>query len=166
MKHKNRSALRRAIFASGIAACACALAAPARPWSDAGQSPDARARALVGQLTEAEKFQLIHGVFAQPDQAHNWPMPAGAIGSAGYVPGIPRLDIPGQQQSDAGLGVANPVNVRTGDVATALPSGLATASRHRSAGFCRAIAWARAFGDRHGAVGGGAQQDRGGQEQG
>jgi len=128
MKHKNRSALRRAIFASGIAACACSLAAPARPRSDAGQSPDARARALVGQLTEAEKFQLIHGVFAQPDQAHNWPMPAGAIGSAGYVPGIPRLDIPGQQQSDAGLGVANPVNVRTGDVATALPSGLATAS--------------------------------------
>jgi len=128
MKHKNRSALRRAIFASGIAACACALAAPARPWSDAGQSPDARARALVRQLTEAEKFRLIHGVFAQPDQAHNWAMPAGAIGSAGYVPGIPRLDIPGQQQSDAGLGVANPVNVRTGDVATALPSGLATAS--------------------------------------
>lgn len=117
-------ALRRAAWTAGLLAAAGMCA----PLAAADRSPDARARALLGQLSQAEKFQLIHGVFAQPDAAHGRPMPAGAIGSAGYVPGIARLGIPAQQQSDAGLGVANPANVRPGDGATALPSGLATAA--------------------------------------
>jgi beta-glucosidase len=58
------------------------------------------------------------------------PKPAGSIGSAGYVAGIPRLGIPALQETDAELGVANPGDVRPGDTATAtaMPSDLALAS--------------------------------------
>jgi beta-glucosidase len=69
---------------------------------------------------------LVHGVLAAP-----WggsPKPVGAIGSAGYVPGIPRLGVPALQETDAELGVANPGRIRRGDTATALPSNLALAS--------------------------------------
>ncbi|MEI7035421.1 beta-glucosidase family protein [Fulvimonas yonginensis] len=121
-------ALRSAVLAAGLAAAGSTLAAPAAGPAGPAQSPEARAQALLAQMTQAEKLQLVHGVFAQPDAAHGRPMPAGAIGSAGYVPGIPRLGIPAQQQSDAGLGVANSGNVRPGDGATALPAGLATAA--------------------------------------
>ena len=77
-------------------------------------------------MTEQEKLSLVHGVIAAP-----WggkPKPAGSIGSAGYVPGIPRLGIPALQETDAELGVANPGDVRPGDTATAMPSDLALAS--------------------------------------
>ncbi|RZI99528.1 MAG: beta-glucosidase [Brevundimonas sp.] len=50
------------------------------------------------------------------------------IPSAGYVPGVPRLGIPSLRESDASLGVANQVEQRKGDVATALPASLATAA--------------------------------------
>jgi beta-glucosidase len=88
----------------------------------------ARASALVAQLTREEKLQLVHGYF--PPMAERTP---GApldqmIPSAGYVPGVPRLGIPALRESDASLGVANQVEQRRGDVATALPSSLATAA--------------------------------------
>ncbi len=51
------------------------------------------------------------------------PKPAGAIGSAGYVPGAPAL-----QETDASLGITNPNNIRPGDTAVALPSSVATAA--------------------------------------
>ena len=54
--------------------------------------------------------------------------PAAAIGSAGYVPGIPRLAIPALQETDASLGVTNPDDARPGDKTVALPSGLALAA--------------------------------------
>jgi len=47
---------------------------------------------------------------------------------AGHVPGVPRLGIPDLWESDASLGVANGGPLRKGDVATALPSSLATAA--------------------------------------
>jgi beta-glucosidase len=78
------------------------------------------------QMTQQEKLSLVHGVIAAP-----WggkPKPDGSIGSAGYIPGIPRLRIPALQETDAELGVANPGNVRPGDSATAMPSDLALAS--------------------------------------
>jgi beta-glucosidase len=115
------------LFSLGLMAAttaAAALPSPAGPSA----SPDARAHALLGQMTQAEKFQLIRSAFGEPDPAHGLAKPAGAIGSAGYVAGIPRLGIPAQQLSDAGLGVANPIDVRPGDTATALPAGLATAA--------------------------------------
>ena len=80
----------------------------------------------LDQMTEQEKLALVHGVIAAP-----WggkPKPDGSIGSAGYVPGIPRLGIPALQETDAELGVANPGDVRPGDTATAMPSDLALAS--------------------------------------
>jgi beta-glucosidase len=131
MKGIRRRAPRRAPFTLGLiavglmaTAAAAALPKPANPPT----SPDARAHALLGQMTQAEKFQLVRSAFGEPDPAHGLAKPAGALGSAGYVAGIPRLGIPAQQLSDAGLGVANPINVRPGDGATSLPAGLATAA--------------------------------------
>jgi beta-glucosidase len=78
------------------------------------------------QMTQQEKLSLVRGLIAAP-----WggkPKPDGSIGSAGYVPGIPRLGIPALQETDAELGVANPGNIRPGDSATAMPSDLGLAS--------------------------------------
>lgn len=91
------------------------------------ESAEARADRLVKQLTGEEKLRLVHGYFppfvmGKPD------MPTDMIPSAGYVPGVPRLRIPVLRESDASLGVANQVEQRKGDVATALPSSLATAA--------------------------------------
>lgn len=125
MKGIHWTAPRCAAFALGLVA-GTAAAAPQPAGTHA--SPDARAHALLARMTQAEKLQLIYSAFGEPDDSHHLPKPAGAIGSAGYVPGVPRLGIPAQQLSDAGLGVANPVNVRPGDTATSLPAGLATAA--------------------------------------
>ncbi|WP_294310971.1 beta-glucosidase [uncultured Sphingomonas sp.] len=88
---------------------------------------DARARAdrIVAKMTREEKILLVHGLFPT--------MAAGKskeelIPSAGHIDGIPRLGVPVVRESDASLGVANQVEQRVGDVATALPSGLATAA--------------------------------------
>ena len=55
-------------------------------------------------------------------------VPEARQGSAGYVPGIPRLGIPPQWQTDAGIGVATQGGAKSKREATALPSGLAIAS--------------------------------------
>ncbi len=95
--------------------------------SAAPASVDARARAaaIVARMTVDEKIALAHGLFP--------PMAAGKtrnelIPSAGHIDGIARLGVPLVRESDASLGVANQVEQRKGDVATALPSSLATAS--------------------------------------
>jgi beta-glucosidase len=102
---------------------AVARAAEDRPWMNPGLSPDRRADLVQAQMTLDEELALVHGVLGIPGFA-----PREALGSAGYVPGVPRLGVPALQESDASLGVANPQNVRKGDGATALPSGLALAS--------------------------------------
>lgn len=86
------------------------------------QAADARAAELVAQMTQDEKFSWLSGPIAITFQGQ--PKPEGAIGSAGFFPGIPRLGIPAQQQADASLGISNMGNVRPGDNATALPSSL------------------------------------------
>jgi beta-glucosidase len=91
----------------------------------AGPPADARARQLIASMTPAELRQLVQGHLARPFRD---PKPAGAIGSAGFVPGVARLGIPPLQETDAILGIADPGNVRPADVATAMPSGLALAS--------------------------------------
>jgi len=85
----------------------------------------ARADAIVARMTQDEKLALVHGLFP--------PMATGKttnelIPSAGHIDGIARLGIPLVRESDASLGVANQVEQRKGDVATALPSSLATAA--------------------------------------
>lgn len=85
-----------------------------------------RAESILGRMTQAEKLFLVHGLIGAP-----WggkPKPQGAIGSAGFVPGIPRLGIPALEETDAELGVANPGGIRRGDTTTAMPSDLALAS--------------------------------------
>lgn len=103
----------------------------AEPWLDASRSPDERARLAVAAMTLDEKVGLLHGYMAVPlpqFAAMGLPPPREAIASAGYVPGVPRLGIPALFETDASLGVANPYGARPGDVATALPSGLALAA--------------------------------------
>ncbi len=89
-------------------------------------SPEQRARDLNRQLTDDERMTLILGNFAMPWQ--DKPIPEGAIPSAGYVRGVPRLGIPALYETDASLGVANPGGYRQGDRSTALPSGMALAA--------------------------------------
>jgi beta-glucosidase len=103
-----------------------ASAAPA--WMDVSKSVDQRADALLAAMTPAEKRALLVGHFAVNLPQFGFPMPAGAVGSAGFVPGVARLGIPALQESDASLGITNPFNVRKGDMAVALPAGLATAA--------------------------------------
>jgi beta-glucosidase len=82
-------------------------------------------------MTDAERFQLLHGIMPL-----NFPIPGKpplkipdhVKPTAGFVPGIARLGIPDLLESDASLGVANPLQLRKGDVATALPSGLLLAA--------------------------------------
>jgi beta-glucosidase len=118
-------------LASSLAVLAFAVAAQAatpfdHPWSDAKLSPDERAALLDKALTLDERISLLHGPMAMP--VLGFKVPQGAIGSAGYFPGVPRLGVPALQESDASLGVTNPLGVRPGDGATALPSGLAQAA--------------------------------------
>lgn len=119
----------------GVSLFAVALATTQPVWAQAqpaaavaSQGAAERADALLARMTQDEKLQLIHGYF--PPLASRTP---GApvedmIPSAGHIPGIPRLSIPNIRESDASLGVANQVEQRKGDVATALPASLATAA--------------------------------------
>ena len=109
-----------------VAVAADKDAAADRPWMNTALSPDERAKLLERAMTPEEKIGLLHGKVGTPFRGE--PMPDGAIGSAGYIPAIPRLGVPALQESDAGLGVANPGNVRPGDDATALPATLGLAA--------------------------------------
>lgn len=101
----------------------------ARPWLSTRLSPDERAALAVKAMTEQEKLTLVFGYFGSLMSGRAPPPPAARMGSAGYVPGIPRLGIPPQWITDAGLGVATQRD--SSDALrerTALPSGLATAA--------------------------------------
>ena len=122
---------RSLTLASSLAVLAFAVsaqAAPAagRPWMNVKLSPDERAALLDKELTLDERIGLVHGPMSMP--IFGIKKPEGAIGSAGYIAGIPRLGVPALQESDASLGVTNPLGVRPGDGATALPSGLSLAA--------------------------------------
>lgn len=112
----------------GAAPAAAAAPKAERPWMNTKLSPQQRAKLLLAAMTFDEKVALLHGPMAMP-LGPTMPMPKGAIGSAGYIPGNARLGIPAQQESDASLGVTNPMLVRgAADMSTALPSGLALAA--------------------------------------
>lgn len=100
-----------------------------RPWTNAKLSPDARAKAILAQMTEDEKLTLVFGLFGTDFAPKNFKTPAEARpGSAGYIPGIPRLGIPAQWQTDAGVGVATQGSAPNKRGRTSLPSGIATAA--------------------------------------
>jgi len=94
--------------------------------------PDARAAAVVAQLEPAERTVLTFGTMALPLGPKAKPLPPGALFGAGFVAGIPRLNIPALKETDASLGVAWVFGLRH-DGATALPSGLAMGSTWNAA---------------------------------
>lgn len=103
---------------------------PARPWMDNSADPDHRANDLIAAMTTDEKLLLVSGYFssALPDR-HYLPPKEGRPYSAGYVPGIARLGIPPQWQTDAGTGVATQAGPASAmRERTALPSGIALAA--------------------------------------
>ncbi|HEX7851748.1 MAG TPA: glycoside hydrolase family 3 C-terminal domain-containing protein, partial [Sphingomonas sp.] len=120
-------AIAAALVGASILTMACAPSLLAREPAGRTSTTDARtrARAIVAKMTLDEKIALLHGLFP--------PRAAGKttnelIQAAGHIDGIPRLNVPLIRESDASLGVANQVEQRKGDTATALPSSLATAA--------------------------------------
>ncbi|MGB8364240.1 MAG: beta-glucosidase [Rhizomicrobium sp.] len=112
-------------FAAGVLltlACTAMAMAHGRPWMNTTLSPDARARLVEQTLTLDDKILLLVG--------HVPPMmrvlPADAIWASGYVPGVAGL--PALRETDAGMGVTDPLGRRPDDGATVLPSGLAQAT--------------------------------------
>ena len=96
-----------------------ALTGAATPGPGAGQTPDTRAPAMLGLMTQAEKLQLVQGGVTS-NNTSGYTVP---LGAAGWVPGIPRLGIPELYLADGSVGVGNGVGP-----ATALPSSLANAA--------------------------------------
>ena len=129
--NKKRQGFRPTMLCLLMVAPAALAAGPASPWLDATRTPEARALLVLKAMTLEEKLALLHGPMALPlagvpiDQS---PRPAGAPWSAGFIPGIPRLGVPPLFETDASLGVVNPLGIRPGDVATAMPAGLALAA--------------------------------------
>ncbi len=128
------AAVSIAILIWASAAHAQVPAAPSvAPWMNTALSPDQRADLVIAEMTDDEKLTLVMGYFGAPLNFGFTRPPPAAIrpflpGTAGYIPGIPRLGIPAQIETDAGVGVANNGHMRLGDTATALPATLATAA--------------------------------------
>ena len=120
--------LRPLLFSSllaliGLAGTSSSVVSFDDRWRDPTLSSEVRARAALQAMAPDEKIALVHARYGlQPLHAAK---PDGAIGSAGYAPGVPRLGIPPLQESDAGLGVANPGGLDRLNEVTALPSTLA-----------------------------------------
>lgn len=95
-------------------------------WQREGLTAFQQAELVLNEMTEEEKFAWLSGPMAIP--LGDEPLPEGAIGSAAFYPGIPRLGIPPIQQSDASLGVTALGGVRPGDNATSLASSLSLAA--------------------------------------
>jgi beta-glucosidase len=127
------AALLLAATAAGVALAA----SPPRPWMNPSLGPDERAALIVKRMSRDEKLKLVFGYFSTDFPPKNYTMPEGGReGSAGFVPGIPRLGIPPQWQTDAGIGVASQGGAKRKRERTALPSGIAiTASWDPELGF-------------------------------
>ncbi|GAC1429929.1 MAG: glycoside hydrolase family 3 C-terminal domain-containing protein [Terriglobales bacterium] len=94
-------------------------------WMNTNLSPDERAEMVLKQMTLEEKIRVIHGN-GMPGWGKPLPNAYMGNGGAGFVLGIPRLDIPMIQISDAAYGVRNSGD--NGRYSTALPSNLASAA--------------------------------------
>ena len=121
--------IRLVLLLALTSAAAAATAQPAadRPWLNPALSPDQRAELAVQQMTQDEKLQMVFGYFASDWQGKKPPQ-GGRYGSAGYVPGIARLGISPQWETDAGIGVATQGGATVKRDRTSLPSGIATAA--------------------------------------
>jgi beta-glucosidase len=80
------------------------------PWMNPRQNPTKRAEELLAAMTLSQKLQMIDGAATAAGDVKDY---------AGYIPGIPSLDIPPLYLSDGAVGVGNG---STG--VTQFPSGL------------------------------------------
>jgi beta-glucosidase len=87
---------------------------------------DKRAEVTEHQMTDDERFSMLISIMGQSSTGHGWDkrILEGVPMSSGYTPGVPRLGVPALLMSGAGLGVTKP-GYRPGDMATALPAGVA-----------------------------------------
>ena len=94
--------------------------ATGRFWLPAPPPPTAAqlAAQMLGQMTQAQKLQMVAGALGPVTNIFNPPNGAG-----GYIPGVPALGIPDLYFADGSLGVAD--GLRPG---TALPSSIASAA--------------------------------------
>ena len=125
--------LSRLACATAIATVlTCAAAAQAqttdKPWLNPALDAGTRADLAVKAMTQDEKLTLVFGYFSTDAPWKKFTRPEGSLpGAAGYVPGLPRLGIPAQSQTDAGVGVATQRSPHPRE-RTTLPSGIATAA--------------------------------------
>ncbi|WP_443751007.1 beta-glucosidase [Asticcacaulis solisilvae] len=97
-------------------------------WSNKSLGADARADLLLKAMTREEKLTLVFGYFGADMKDKYTRPPESRWSSAGYVPGIARLGIPAQYETDAGIGVATQHDADHWRERTSLPSGIATAA--------------------------------------
>lgn len=99
-----------------------------KPWMNTALNADQRAELLVKAMTLDEKMIMVYGYFGTDAASQNYTRHKDSLAnSAGYIPGIARLSIPAQFETDAGMGVATQASP-TPRVRTSLPSGLNTAA--------------------------------------
>lgn len=125
MMKKGLAGILLAASTAGIALAAPPK--PSQPWMNTALGPDERTALVLKKMTREEKLRLVFGYFGTDFPSKDYKAPKEARqGSAGYVPGILRLGIPPQWQTDAGIGVATQGGAAKKLGRTALPSGLAT----------------------------------------
>ena len=99
-----------------------------KPWMNTHLSAAERTQLVLKEMTQEEKLRLVMGYFGTDLDGKHYKRPKESLHqSAGFVYGVPRLGIPNQWQTDAGVGVASQrgPNVRE---RTSLPSGMNTAA--------------------------------------
>lgn len=112
-------------FSLSLALAAMALAGCGGSTSSGGGTnpppvtPDTRADAMLAQMTQADKLQMVEGGVTT-NLTYGYTVPRGA---GGFVPGIAALNIPELYLADGSVGVGNSVGP-----ATALPSSIASAA--------------------------------------
>lgn len=118
-----------ALILTGESPAAASSQREGRAWMNTRLRPEQRAALLIRRMTRDEKLTLVFGYFGTDFPFTKYTAPAeGRAGSAGYVPGVPRLGIPAQWQTDAGIGVATQGGAVKKRERTALPSNLGIAA--------------------------------------
>lgn len=128
------AALAAALVLAPSAAMAQDAAPSTQAWMNTGLTAEQRVELLLAQMTQAEKLQVLNGYFGSDQPWNGYRAdPLARYASAGFVPGVPRLGIPPQWQTDAGVGVATQGAFKERPLErTALPSGLSLASSWNS----------------------------------